>query len=123
MGLADHHVLTTANLSALRELEPDYVVIHELGRGATSVVYLASRYADGERVAVKVLPVGPTADGETLQRFANEARVISGLHHPSIVRHHEVRRWHGTGLALVMQYVSGDTLRHALELEPQPPYE
>src|SRR4051812_29252141 len=57
-----------------------------LGQGATAQVFAASRRADGESVALKVLHPGLAGNAEALRRIAAEVRAVSAFRHPNIVR-------------------------------------
>ena len=104
-----------ATLVEIRELEADYEILGELGRGGMAVVYLArdrqlgraSRdQGDSRR------PRAPTS--ETVARQLNEARTVAQLQHPNVVAIYAVKRLSTLGLALVMQYVPGRTLERAM---------
>ncbi|WP_437486645.1 protein kinase [Sorangium sp. So ce1014] len=89
------------------------------GAGGMGTVYRARDRASGATVALKLLR---EADAQAAARFAHEARVLSGLEHPHIVRYVT----HGTTPPgepfLVMEWLAGETLserlsRGALRLE------
>lgn len=100
--------------TALELLEPDFEVMRELGRGATSVVRLARERASGDTVAIKIIRAQFLDDAEAVGRFAREARYVSLLDHPNVVRLREVRDLGDAGIALVMTHVGGPTLREYL---------
>ncbi|MEZ5209495.1 protein kinase [Gordonia sp. (in: high G+C Gram-positive bacteria)] len=60
-----------------------YTVISLLGRGGMGHVYLVENPALGRREALKVVTAGASPD--FAERFAREARIAAGLHHPSII--------------------------------------
>ena len=106
--------------TALRELENEFTLVRELGRGATATVYLARRYGAGQLVAIKL--VRPhVADAQALERLDREARTVARLSHPNIVRHYEFRQLGGGAVAIVMQFVAGETLATRLARTPQRP--
>jgi serine/threonine protein kinase/tetratricopeptide (TPR) repeat protein/TolB-like protein len=76
----------SADVSMIGKPVGDYRVLGELGRGGTSIVYLAER-ADQQfqkRVAIKMLrSAGESADIE--QRFRAERQTLAELNHPNIV--------------------------------------
>ena len=64
----------------------NYRIVDTLGEGASSTVYLAEREPDHEKIALKILNSRPGDDPELLQRFVQEAAMISRIGHPNIVR-------------------------------------
>jgi serine/threonine protein kinase len=66
-----------------------YMVIKEVGRGSTGVVYLSHDAYYGRDVAIKVYNVDPGADAERsrVQRkmFLSEAHLVGMLQHPHIL--------------------------------------
>ena len=104
----------------LRELDAEYQILGELGRGGTSVVYRARERELGREVAIKVVRATHVDDKEVAARLAREARLVAALRHPNIVPLLGVRRL-SDGLALIMQYVPGRTLRRAIREQGRMP--
>jgi eukaryotic-like serine/threonine-protein kinase len=91
----------------------DYRLLHKLGGGGFADVYLAEQiYEDGKRVAIKLLThlVGNTDGLHAFTKFIQEARMIH-LKHPHIVPVHDFGISREGIPFLVMEYVSGGTLR------------
>jgi serine/threonine protein kinase/alpha-tubulin suppressor-like RCC1 family protein len=107
LGDTEAHVATT-------DLESEYEILGELGRGATAVVYRARDRELGREVAIKVIRPKFADDDETVARLSREARTVAQLQHPNIVTLFAVRRLRDGSLALVMQIVPGRTLREIL---------
>lgn len=63
-------------------------------------------------VAIKVLPAALAQDSERLARFEREAKVLASLNHPNIAQIYGVEE-----RALVMELVSGESLKGPLPLE------
>jgi serine/threonine protein kinase len=63
-----------------------YRVLSLLGSGGMAQVYLAEDVRLGRRLALKVLSTRTVRDDERVLRFEREARAISGLNHPNILR-------------------------------------
>src|SRR4028118_623145 len=82
-----------------------------------AVVCLARDRELRREVAIKVVQAQYVANAEVVQRFAREARMVAGLDHPNIVTLYSVRKLADNSLALIMQYVPGETLQQALERE------
>ena len=94
----------------LSELERDYIVKRELGKGGMGSVFLARHRTAGHDVAIKVISSKYIADADALSRFEREARLMARIRHPNIVHQYELRRLRGGHVALVMQYVRGESL-------------
>ena len=90
-----------------------YPVIHTLGTGATSDVYLAEDPFSGLRVAIKVIRFDPMADEKSRRiiqgAFLTEAALTGKLHHPHIVAIHDAVN-EADQCYIVMEYVAGGTL-------------
>ena len=90
-------------------------IVDELGTGATSRVYLATRGDDGERVVVKVMKSG-TAEAERSQYFLREMQVLQKVSHPNIVPITDVGEAQGV-LFFTMPFIDGETMRQRLARE------
>ncbi len=103
-------------LSGLPELEAEYELLTELGRGGMAVVYLARDRQLGREVAIKVIHTG-AVDDASIDRQLREARTVAQLQHPNVVAIYAVKQL-GTrgerGVALVMQYIPGRGLDRAM---------
>src|SRR5687767_9640897 len=86
-----------------------YRLVREIGRGAMGIVFEAEGPA-GELLALKVLvppPLLGPAEREALHhRFLREARALSAVDHPNVVRIHEVGEADGR-LYLAMELLDG----------------
>ena len=87
-----------------------YRLGREIGRGASSVVYEAHHVDLGRRVAIKVLAAEPSRSTELAERFRREARALSRLSHPSLVKLHDVGVSADGRLFGVMELLEGETL-------------
>ena len=92
-----------------------YPIIREIGRGATSVVYLARDAFANREVAIKVIknqPVGETDLKRRYRRvFLNEAALVGKLFHPHILAIYDAASDENLSY-IVMEYVKGQTLEH-----------
>ena len=61
-----------------------YVNRQKIGAGAFADVYRCEREGIGQVVAMKVLR--DSNDGEAVERFRREVRILSGLDHPNIIK-------------------------------------
>jgi eukaryotic-like serine/threonine-protein kinase len=93
---------------------PGYELLEELGRGGMGVVYKGRRMADGETVAIKTIRPDRVPAEEDVRRFRREVELLKKLQHPHVVPCLEVGDTDGR-LLLVMEYVSGGSLKEALD--------
>jgi Tol biopolymer transport system component len=75
-------------------------------------VYRAKDTKLDREVAIKVLPDALAQDPERLARFEREAKVLASLNHPNIAQIYGIEE-----RALVMELVSGETLRGPVPFE------
>jgi len=68
-------------------------------------------------VAVKILPEALAGDGDRLQRFEHEARILSSLNHPNLLAIYDVGAQDGIHY-LVSEFLQGHTLREILRDGP-----
>src|SRR6185437_10358547 len=99
-----------------------YEVLEELGRGGTSVVYLARQAHPARLVALKMILSGSHAGPERRARLLAEADAIARLRHPNIVQIYEVGEHEGLPF-LALEHVSGGSLAQRLGGQPQPAHE
>jgi len=87
-------------------------IVGELGTGATSRVYLATRGGDGPRLVVKVMKSG-AATAARSQYFLLEMQVLKKMNHPNVVPISDVGEAQGV-LFFTMPFIEGETMRHRL---------
>lgn len=92
----------------------NYVLEAELGRGSMGVVYRARDAIHGKPYAVKVLLEALSSDMSFVTRFTREARIVSGLRHPNIIRVFDAGR-EGEHLYFAMEYFPGQTAGQILK--------
>lgn len=90
-----------------------YVFQTHIGSGAAGHVYRFHQVSMDRAVAVKILRHELITDPEFRDRFQREARTAGQLVHPNIPHVHEFLQ-RDAGLAIVMQYVDGDSLTERL---------
>jgi serine/threonine protein kinase len=94
-----------------------YRVISKLGAGGMGEVYLAEDTRLNRRVAIKMLPADLTRNADSVRRFVQEAKAASALNHPNIITVHDIGE-SDEGRFIVMELVSGSTLRAVLATHP-----
>ena len=99
---------------------PGIRILHLIGEGGMSRVYLASRESDDEPLVVKILRSEVTSDQNALDRFLEEYALLERIRSP------HVARIHGHGLSeghayLVMEFFDGGDLSKRLSGKPIPP--
>jgi len=99
-----------------------YSILHRLGVGGMSEVYLAFQQSLHRHVALKVLRADFVGSDEHEQRFLQEARAAASLMHPNIVQVYDVGKFESIHY-IAQEYVPGSNLssfiqrRGALPLE------
>jgi eukaryotic-like serine/threonine-protein kinase len=102
-----------AGATAIMDKIGKYEIIRELGRGATSAVYLANDAFASRKVAIKLVRADALGDKEYGKRFnklfLTEASLAGKLSHPHIASIYDAVS-DEQGSYLVMEYVEGGTL-------------
>ena len=96
------------------ELSGRYRVQRLLAHGGMASVYEALDIQLHRQVAVKVLAAHLSGDQNFREKFLTEARVAAALNHPNLVNIYDQGQ-HGDYTYLVLELVTGTTLRHVLE--------
>jgi beta-lactam-binding protein with PASTA domain/tRNA A-37 threonylcarbamoyl transferase component Bud32 len=94
-------------------LDGRYRVLSRIARGGMATVYEATDSRLDRTVAIKVMHPGLAEDSAFVERFRREARAAARLSHPNVVAVHDQGETSGLPY-LVMEYVSGQTLRDVL---------
>jgi len=98
-----------------RLLSGRYRLERRLGRGGMGAVYEALDTALDRRVAVKLIRDDLVGKAEAAERFRREARTAASFTHPHVVTVHDFGVAAGTHPFLVMELLSGVTLREELQ--------
>ena len=96
----------------------EYSIAKQLGEGGMGAVYLAEQNSIDQKIALKVLHAESAESDEIIQRFHREAKVISKISHPNIVRVFIFGRTDDDLLYLAMEHIDGVELREKLGGQP-----
>jgi serine/threonine protein kinase len=127
-GLLTHWINVTTAVATLAPVQPagagqkigKYHILNELGKGATSAVYLALDPFANRKVAVKVVQrevLGDKDHGRRFRKlFLTEASLSGKLSHPHIVAIYDAVA-DDEGSYIVMEYVEGGTLEQYTKID------
>ena len=101
-----------------RQIFGQYTIVRKLGEGGMGAVYQARQESIDQDIAIKVLLSEAARSPEIVQRFHREAKVISMLSHPNIIRVFIFGRTEEDLLYLAMEFVKGRELREDLRGQP-----
>src|ERR1700733_9010224 len=97
-----------------------YQLIEKIGAGGMGEIYKAQDSRLNRLVAVKILSPGMSTDPERKRRFFQEAQAASALNHPNIITLYDIVS-EGDMQCIVMEYISGKTLRDLTPAGGLPP--
>lgn len=103
-----------------RVLGKRYELLGLVGNGGMADVYKAHDKLLDRMVAVKILHPQYAKDDKFIRRFQQEAQAAARMSHPGIVNIYDVGHEDDFHY-IVMEYVSGDTLKNKLEAEGRLP--
>ena len=86
-----------------------YRIDHRLGEGGMGEVFLATDTRLDRQVAFKILAPDFAAEPDHMQRFWQEAKLMSGISHPNIAHLYDVGKHSGVDF-IVMEFVPGEPL-------------
>jgi serine/threonine-protein kinase len=86
-----------------------YEVRAKIADGGMAAVYVARR-DDGEVVAIKMIREEFARSGDFVTMLLDEAKIVSRLRHPNIVRYHELGRDEAGHAFIVMELLFGQSL-------------
>ncbi|QEL15347.1 serine/threonine-protein kinase [Limnoglobus roseus] len=94
-----------------------YVILDRIGKGQMAGVYKAV-HNSGQTVALKVLASSKARNPHMLARFEREARLLTQLNHPNVVRAFQLGGGGDNGTTgvhyIVMEHLEGETLDDVL---------
>ncbi len=89
-------------------------VLHRLGSGGMSDVYLAFQENLQRHVALKVMRMDLASSAEHLKRFLQEARAAASMVHPNIVQVYDVGDYQSIQF-IAQEYIAGSSLRSYIQ--------
>jgi len=99
----------------------EFEIMRPLGQGGFASIYEAKDILLNRRVAIKELSLEKGADEKNLKRFVQEARATA-LDHPNVVTIYGLRM-HEKRFYMIMEYLSGGTLRELVDTHGKLPVE
>jgi len=94
-----------------------YQIVRMIGSGGMGQVYEAVHDQMKRRAAIKILHKRFAHNRQIATRFLNEAKATSIVEHPGIVHIYEFGQTDDGTAYIVMEYLSGDTLRQRLDAQ------
>jgi len=95
------------------DVETRYQILEPIGFGGMGAIHRAIQVAVGREVAIKTLH--DEDDPDRVQRFHNEAKLVSQLRHPNTVRVFDFGQREGGALFLVTELLRGESLEARIE--------
>jgi serine/threonine-protein kinase len=108
---------TRADLTPGGVIGKRYRLDNELGRGGMGVVWAATHLVTRKRVAIKFVRGPADMRSDLRRRFLREARAACAVDHPNTVEVLDVFELEDETPVMVMELLSGETLRELLERE------
>lgn len=88
-----------------------YLILEEIGSGATAITYRGHDRRLNRNVAIKILRQDHALDTNYVQRFEREARAAASISQGNVVDVYDFGEQDGA-LYIVMQYIDGENLKH-----------
>ena len=118
---ADGHAVKMTQ-AVPRLLAERYRLDRRLGEGGMGTVYAARDIRGNRDAAVKVIRAEHLSDRSAIARFRREARLTARLGHPNAVAVYDYGELRPGGAFLVMELLSGGSLRNELALRKPVPF-
>ncbi len=90
-----------------------YIATDIIGRGGYSIVYKGIDSNTNQTVAIKMLRHNLFMDSDFLDKFRNEAKIISGLNHRNIINVFDIKERFQTAF-IIMEYLEGESIAEKL---------
>jgi len=105
--------IVTGEIGEKRLAVQGYRVVSKIGRGGSSIVYLAERESDKQQVVLKILNATAGLDEILLQRFVQEFDIISSIDHPNVVKIYD-RGFSDRHAYIAMEYFPNGSLAEVI---------
>ncbi|MBI2200486.1 MAG: protein kinase [Armatimonadetes bacterium] len=105
-----------------RVIADEYEILARISEGGMATVYSARRISDGQVIALKVLREQYSSDAEFVERFQREAKAVSELSHPHMVRVFSSGQDDGVHF-IAMEFVEGEDLKRLIRRERRLPWQ
>ncbi|MEO7329376.1 MAG: protein kinase [Minicystis sp.] len=96
-----------------------FILIQEIGRGSTGIVFEMRHHELGHRVAIKALHPHIADNPNVMWRFKREAQLTASLKHPNIVSIFDVGQQFDSIYFIVQEFLDGVSLRRLLQQQGQ----
>lgn len=100
-----------------------YQILERIGEGGAGVVYRAKHLLLNRDVAVKIISPEVRMGGKVLMRFQQEAKAVTSLSHPNIVKTYEFGVADDGSPFLTMEYAEGQTVAELIAQSGKQPIE
>src|SRR5450432_2117595 len=99
-----------------------YKILRKLGEGAMAAVYLAEHSGVGSNIVLKVLLPDLADNHNAVERFLQEARIASEIHHDNVIDIFYSGRSPEGQVFLAMEYLKGSSLLGLLDTQGPMPW-
>ena len=102
-------------------IDDKYRIVRFVDAGGTAEVYEAERLGTDKRVALKLLHAALAANAEAMERFLQEAQLVSLIAHPNVVAIQDFGTLPSAVHYMVMELLDGQPLSLVLAQDPPTP--
>ncbi len=95
-----------------------YEIEGKLGEGGMGAVYRARHLSLGALRAIKMMSANLISDPDAVMRFHREAKALLDVHHPAVVRCHDLLRDEHGRVFLIMEMIEGIPLSRRMAEKP-----